>query len=396
MKIIIVGGGMAGASLALAISVLSGGKIHVSLIENSLPNNYYSNFDARTIVLTYSTCQQFNKIGVLSGLKSYLTPIIDIHISEYGHWSTVNIKAKDYSIPALGYIVKLYDAKNYLFEQLKKAINVKVYCPDKVISVWRTTDNVSVKLSSNKILTGELLVAADGTYSMIGESCKIEWQRKYYQQCAIITNVLTSETPYGQAFERFTEYGSIAMLPMSKGRNSLVWCYPLKKIQYIMQCNDNKFMEKLQKCFGWRLGKIQEISRRYCFPLLLSRARRLISHRLVLIGNAAQTLHPIAGQGFNLGMRDAMVFAGIISEIANCGGDIGSYSVLMQYQIQRSDDRQNIIKLTNNLIHLFSTNNLLFSIVRKVGLIMIEILPSMRDAMIYKAFGGCFSSPILK
>ncbi|MFS1539331.1 MAG: 2-octaprenyl-6-methoxyphenyl hydroxylase [Candidatus Phlomobacter fragariae] len=387
MKVIIVGGGMTGASLALAISALSQGKIQISLIEARLPNKAHPGLDARTIALAYGTCQQFNQISIWSGLKKYVTPITDIHVSEYGHAGVVNMRAEDYSLPALGYVVELHDMGNYLFEQVIKVPSVELYCPAEVIAVERTIDHVSVKLASGEILAGQLLVAADGSYSMIGKTCQIEWQRESYQQCAVITNVLTSEAPQGQAFERFTQYGPLAMLPMSKGRSSLVWCHPLEKQQHIMQWGDDQFMVELQKWFGWRLGEIRAVSERYCFPLLLSQAKRLISHRLVLVGNAAQTLHPIAGQGFNLGMRDVMILANIISEVANHGGDMGAYSVLMQYQMQTSDDRQNTIKLTDNLVHLFSNNHLVFAIGRNVGLMAMKTLPLMRDILARQAIG---------
>ncbi|MFP3013878.1 MAG: 2-octaprenyl-6-methoxyphenyl hydroxylase, partial [Arsenophonus sp.] len=173
--------------------------------------------------MAQGTCQQFSKIGIWHGLNKYLTPIINIHVSEYCHVGVVNMYAKDYSLAALGYVVELHDAGNYLFEQLKKAPGVKLYCPDKVIAFKRTIEYVSVKLTSNKILTGQLLVAADGSDSIIGKVSQIEWHRSSYQQCAIIANVLTSEAPHGRAFERFTQYGPLAMLPISKGRSSLVW-----------------------------------------------------------------------------------------------------------------------------------------------------------------------------
>lgn len=390
MKVIIVGGGMIGASLALAISAFSQGKVQISLIEARLPNKAHHGFDARTIALAYGTCQQFNQIGIWHGLKKYVTPITNIHVSDYGHAGTVNMYAKDYSLLALGYVVELQDAGNYLFEQLKKAPGVELYSPDEVIAVERTIEHVSVKLKSGNVLTGQLLVAADGSDSMIGKISQIEWQRESYQQCAIIANILTSQAPEGQAFERFTQHGPLAMLPMSKGRSSLVWCHRLENQQSIMQWSDDQFMTELQKWFGWRLGEIKAVSERYYFPLLLSQSKRLISHRLVLVGNSAQTLHPIAGQGFNLGMRDVMILANIISEVANHGGDMGAYSVLMQYQMQRHDDRQSTIKLTDNLVHLFSNNHPICAIGRNVGLMAMETLPLMRDILAHQAMGRSF------
>ncbi|MGP1931012.1 MAG: FAD-dependent monooxygenase, partial [Arsenophonus sp. ET-DL12-MAG3] len=137
----------------------------------------------------------------------------------------------------------------------------------------------------------------------------------------------------------------------------------------------------------WQLGEILTVSKRYYFPLLLSQAKKIISHRLVLVGNAAQTLHPIAGQGFNLGMRDVMIFANIITKVANYGGDIGAYSILIKYQMQRRNDRQNTIKLTDNLIRLFANNHLFFVIFRNIGLMAMEVLPIIRDILARQAIG---------
>lgn len=389
-KVIIVGGGMTGVSLALAISAFSQGLVKVSLIEANLFNKTNPSFNARTIALAYGTCQQFNQIGVWHGLKKYVTPIVHIHVSEYGHAGSLNIYAKNYSISALGYTINLHEAKAYLLERLKKASGVKIYCPDEVIGIERTVKYLKVKLNSDKVLIGQLLIAADGSDSMTGKISHIKWQRESYQQCAIIATILTSKTPHGKAFERFTRYGPLAILPMPKGRNSLIWCHSSANQQAIMEWSNDKFIAELQKWFGWRLGEINAVSERYCFPLLLSQAKKSISHRLVLVGNAAQTLHPIAGQGFNLGMRDVMSLANIISKVARYGDDIGDYSVLMQYQMQRCNDRQRTVKLTDNLVHLFSNNHLIFSIARNIGLITMETLPFISDMVVYHAMGRSF------
>ncbi|AMA64691.1 2-octaprenyl-6-methoxyphenol hydroxylase [Candidatus Arsenophonus lipoptenae] len=385
MQIIIIGGGITGASLALAISKLSKEQVQISLIEAIELNKKNMHFNNRTIALSYGTCQQFNQIGIWDGLKKYVTPITHIHISEYGHASILNIKAKYYSIPALGYVIKLSDAKNYLFDQIKKTPNITLFCPEKTIDIIRTINNVSVKLTTNKILTGQLLVAADGSNSIIRKISKIDWYKKSYEQCAITANILTSALPKGRAFERFTQFGSLAILPVSKYCSSLIWCYPLKNKQHIMQLDNDEFVMELQQYFGWRLGEIKLISKRYYLPLFLYQAKKIISHRLVLVGNAAQTVHPIGGQGFNLAMRDIMILADIISKTANNREDIGNYSVLINYQIKRNNDRQNIIKITDNLVRLFNNKHIIFIISRNIALIAMEILKPISNILIRKA-----------
>lgn len=154
-----------------------------------------------------------------------------------------------------------------------------------------------------------MLVAADGTHSALATTCGVDWQQEPYEQLAVIANVATSVAHEGRAFERFTQYGPLAMLPMSGGRCSLVWCHPLERGDEVMAWSDETFCRELQSAFGWRLGQITHAGKRSAYPLALTRAAKPITHRTVLVGNAAQTLHPIAGQGFNLGMRDVMSLA---------------------------------------------------------------------------------------
>ncbi|MBD2793742.1 2-octaprenyl-6-methoxyphenyl hydroxylase [Xenorhabdus szentirmaii] len=394
MNVIIVGGGMAGATLALAISSLSRGQLQVSLIEAAEPTQAHPGFDARAIALAYGTCQRLNQIGVWSALKNCVTPINHVHVSDRGHSGFVNIHANDYGIPALGNVIELHDAGVHLFDLLKRAPNIKFYCPAKVDSVERQENAVVVTLGDGKKLTGELLVAADGSHSVVARSCNILYQKQHYGQVAIIANVLTSEHPQGRAFERFTKHGPLALLPMSEGRSSLVWCHPLEKQPEINQWSQNEFLQQLQNAFGWRLGKMLETGQRHSYPLALSTADRQVSHRLALVGNASQTLHPIAGQGFNLGMRDIMTLAKVISDAAIAGQDIGSYKVLAQYQQQRNTDRNKTIGITDGLVKLFANDYLPLKIGRNLGLRAMEKLSPVRALLARQTLGWVAQSPL--
>ncbi|SFU27334.1 2-octaprenyl-6-methoxyphenyl hydroxylase [Xenorhabdus koppenhoeferi] len=394
MNVIIVGGGMTGATLALAISSLSRGQLQVSLIETAEPAQEHPGFDARAIALAYGTCQSLNQIDVWPALKHSVTPITHVHVSDRGHCGFVNIRADDYDIPALGNVIELHDAGIHLFDLVKQSPNIKLYCPAKVNSVERLENSVTVTLHSGEKLTGELLVAADGSHSTIAQACHIPYQRQSYGQVAIIANVLTSEHPQGRAFERFTEHGPLALLPMSEGRSSLVWCHPLEKQAEINSWNQREFLQHLQKAFGWRLGKMLEIGQQHSYPLALSTSSKQVSHRLALVGNASQTLHPIAGQGFNLGMRDVMALAQVISEAAVSGMDIGSYKVLAQYQQQHNADREATIGITDGLVRLFANDYLPLKIGRSFGLMTMETLPLMRDLFAQQTLGWVAQSSL--
>ncbi|KLN97597.1 2-octaprenyl-6-methoxyphenyl hydroxylase [Moellerella wisconsensis] len=387
MNMIIVGGGMAGATLALAISALSQGKVKVSLVEASLPNQQHPGFDARSIALAYQTCKRLEQIGIWSALASYVTPITHVHVSDSGHAGFVNINAHDYQIPQLGNVIELHDAGSQLFKLLQHAPGVTLYCPAKVASISRTAQQVSVTLDNGQMIKGELLVAADGSQSAVGHACNIQWQQDDYQQVAVIANVKTAEDPQGRAFERFTEFGPLALLPMSQGRSSLVWCHSNQNMDAINSWNDAEFKQKLQTAFGWRLGSIDYVGKRTCYPLSLRQAVRQISHRVALVGNASQTLHPIAGQGFNLGIRDVIQLAQNVTKAAEQGQDIGSFAVLNQYQQHRNDDRKRTIGMTDGLVRLFANRCLPLVVGRNIGLMAMEMLPPARDILARQTLG---------
>ncbi|MGK0702984.1 2-octaprenyl-6-methoxyphenyl hydroxylase [Yokenella regensburgei] len=384
MSIIIVGGGMTGATLALAISQQSGGKMPVHLIEAVAPESQqHPGFDGRAIALAAGTCQQLERIGVWQAIRDCATAIETVHVSDRGHAGFVTLDAEDYRLPALGQVVELHDVGQRLFALLRKAPGVTLHCPARVTEFTRSEDGVSVTLDGGEILQGKLLVAADGSRSALGEQCGIHWQQQPYQQLAVIANITTALPHEGRAFERFTASGPLAMLPMSKGRCSLVWCHALEQQDDVLSWSDASFCDELQKAFGWRLGRITQAGKRSAYPLSLTTASRAVSHRLALVGNAAQTLHPIAGQGFNLGMRDVMTLAEMLATAA----DPGDYALLCRYQARRSEDKSATIGVTDGLVHLFANRWAPLVAGRNVGLMAMEILTPARDALAARTLG---------
>jgi 2-octaprenyl-6-methoxyphenol hydroxylase len=256
-----------------------------------------------------------------------------------------------------------------------------------VASVSRTQQHVEVTLENGEVITGRVLVAADGTRSALATACGVDWQQQPYEQLAVIANVTTSVPHNGRAFERFTQHGPLAMLPMSEGRCSLVWCHPLEKRDEIMAWSDEQFCRELQTTFGWRLGRITQAGQRSAYPLSLTTAVKAISHRTVLVGNAAQTLHPIAGQGFNLGLRDVMSLAETLTQAQFAAEDVGDYAVLSRYQQRRETDRETTIGVTNSLVYLFANRWAPLVVGRNVGLMAMELLTPARDALAERTLG---------
>ncbi len=388
MSVIIVGGGMAGATLALAISSLTQGRMAVDLVEATRPDDCnHPGFDARAIALAQGTCQQLARIGVWPALRDCATPITQVHVSDRGHAGFVNLQAQDYQVDALGQVIELHDAGQRLFALLAKAPGVTLHCPARVVDVIRTAERAEVLLDNGQRLCGQLLVAADGSRSALAQACNMQWRQEDYPQFATIANVTTAEDPQGRAFERFTRYGPLALLPMSQGRSSLVWCHAREDRARVDVWDDERFIAELQQAFGWRLGRILKAGKRHSYPLSLLTADRHVSHRLALVGNAAQTLHPIAGQGFNLGLRDVMSLAETLAEAVDSGEDAGGYALLSRYQQRRQNDQQATIGVTDGLIHLFANRYAPLVVGRSLGLMAMERLPAVRDAFAKRTLG---------
>lgn len=379
---------MTGATLALAVSYLTDGKLPVTLIEATTPGERgHPGFDGRAIALAAGTCQQLQNIGVWPSLADCATPITDIHVSDRGHPGYVGISQREYGVAALGNVIELHEAGQRLFERLKKARGVTVVCPAQVTEVQRKAEQVTVSLDNGQQLTGSMLVVANGSGSSLASGCGVDWQKEDYQQLAVIANVTTSEPPRGRAYERFTTDGPLALLPMSGNRFSLVWSLPVEHRDEVRQWSEQQFLEHLQQAFGWRQGRFLHCGKRDYYPLVLQQATEITRHRLALVGNAAQTLHPIAGQGFNLGLRDVMTLAETVAQAQAAGQDIGSYQVLDQYRQRRLPDRRKTVAITDGLVRLFSNQDLPLIIGRNAGLSVMGKLPWLKHQLAGRTLG---------
>ena len=388
MSVIIVGGGMTGATLALAISKLTEGQLPVHLVEAVAPQvSEHPGFDARAIALAQGTCQQLARVGIWQAIADRTTAINTVHVSDRGHAGFVTLDAQDYRIDALGHVVELHDVGLRLFRLLQDAPGVTLHCPARVANFTRSQDSVSVTLDNGDVLDGQLLVAADGSRSALATQCGVEWHQQPYGQAAVIANVSTAVAHQGRAFERFTEFGPLAMLPMSDGRSSLVWCHALDSIDEVMTWSDARFCDELQKAFGWRLGRITHAGQRSAYPLALTTASQSISHRVALVGNAAQTLHPIAGQGFNLGLRDVMSLAETLAQAWRDHNDYGAYAILSHYQKRRQTDKAATIGVTDGLVHLFPNRWAPLVAGRNAGLMAMELFIPARNVLAQRTLG---------
>lgn len=387
MSIIIIGAGMTGSVLALAISNLSHGKIPVSIVEmNDISKN--KNFNNKTVALSAGTCKALDDIDIWQVLKRFATPITKIYVNEKNNFGSLIFNAQDYSIPALAYSVELKKISKKMFYLIKKAKGITIHCPVSVIKLLYNKEKIIVFLSNGNILHGKILVLASGNHeSNFLNSLNINWNIKNYNQFAITSNTTTQITNNNYAFEKFTGNGVITLLPIKKNKFSLIWCFPSKQKKQIKNWNDQEFLYNLQKNFGYKLGKFIDTSKRHIYPLILKTASNIIHNRIILTGNAAQTIHPIAGQGLNLGLRDAITLSKVLTQSYYLGMDPGSLYVLKKYQNLRQLDRNVTIYITDMIIKIFNNQNISIITGRNFGLNIMNSTSYIRKIFSKKMLG---------
>ncbi len=386
--VVIVGGAMAGATLALALDKMNQGSLSIAVIEAIEPSlEQHPGYDSRSIALSNGTVQLLKEIDLWSDINSFSTAINYIHVSDRHHAGLTEITAKELNVESLGAVVELADVGRIYHNKLVNSPHITLFCPVSVAHIERELSVSKITLSTGELISTSLIVAADGAESTTCQFMGLECQNDDFQQVAIIANVTTDIDPQGKAFERFTEHGPIALLPMSQGRSSLVWCVRPEQAQKILNYDDDVFLQHLQRAFGWRLGLLKKTGKRAHYPLWLRQQKQHISHRFAAIGNAAQTLHPIAGQGFNLGIRDVFSLADCITQANKIGNDIGEYAVLSTYQKRRQPDQLQTITMTAGLVSIFANNLFPMVIGRNIGLYAVGTFRAFLKPLLLRAMG---------
>ncbi len=380
--IIVAGGGMIGSALALALAPLD---VRVAVIEAVEPDaDRQPSFDDRSTALSRSTQRMFAAMSLWEQIQAAAAPITEIHVSDRGRFGFSHIDAREQGVEALGYVV----INRVLGEVLRAALNkvscAAVLCPARVVAVSKEPGNIVATVDSGsqtRQLSARLLVAADGARSSVRQLLGIDARHVDYGQTAIIGNLRTEQPIAGRAFERFTEHGPLAMLPVPGGRVGFVWTVGSRDAERMLAQNDRKFLEALQGAFGNRLGRLSQPGARATYPLVLSKAERLTSRRAVVIGNAAHGLHPVAAQGFNLGMRDVAALCDCIADSRYDGriGDVGSEDLLAHYAGWRRADQNKLVGFTDGLVRLFGDTRAPVRLLRNFGMLGFDLIPGVRS-----------------
>jgi 2-octaprenyl-6-methoxyphenol hydroxylase len=388
--IIIIGGGMVGASLARA---LAGCGLQIAVVEAwPLDSVRQPSYDDRAIALAYGSRLILQGIGVWEGLQAAAEPIRHIHVSDRGHFGFTRLEADEMEADALGYVATGHALGEALLQGLDAVPNVTLFCPASLERFRITEQSVEVDLlvgadKESRSLSGRLLVAADGTRSAIREQLGIGVDAWAYGQTAVISNLTPGVTPNGTAFERFTDAGPMAMLPLTKGRYGMVWTLADEMVEEVLALDDSAFLQRVQERFGYRLGRFQKTGAHVTYPLKLIRAKEHVRHRVALIGNAAHAVHPITGQGFNLGIRDVAVLADLLHDAFHQDGDIGSMGVLEHYARWRHRDQQAVALMTDGLVRLFTNPLLPVRCARNLGLLGLDLLPPAKRLLTRQFMG---------
>lgn len=389
--IIIAGGGMIGSSLGLALAPL---RLRVAVVEAVARGaEHQPSFDDRSTALSRSSQRMFEAMGLWPEVVAASTPIRKIHVSDKGRFGFAHIDADEQNVEALGYVVINRVLGRVLQESLAAVENLDVICPGRITAVSLSDERSEVTVEEEtgaRTLTGQLVVAADGANSAVRDMIGIGAKQVSYDQWAVIGNLLPENAPDNQAFERFTSAGPVAMLPIAGDRAAFVWIQSPDAAKEALSLTDDEFTARIQDAFGQRLGRFSKIGKRAAYPLSLTRANSLISRRSVVVGNAAHGLHPVAAQGFNLGMRDVAALCDCIADARMEDGDsldCGDSTILENYAEWRAADHRKLVRFTDGVVHLFGDSRGPVKLLRNLGMLGFDLIPGVRKAFAKHTMG---------
>lgn len=394
--VVIVGGGLAGTSMVCALQGLS---LRVALIEaTEIPLQQSPGFDDRALALSYGSLRVLQTLGIDQHFTAdKLTPIKSIHVSDRGHVGMLRMSYTEVGVDMLGAVITARDLGGALqtslasLQSISEGVATLVQRIHGTVSaVSQQPENAQIKVQSDdqeRTLTAKLVVLADGGRSQLSQQLGLDAQSKRYGQTAVLANVSVASTHYHRAYERFTADGPIALLPLRDNDFKLVWTVPEAQADAILGMDDSEFLIALQRAFGDRAGQFVAVGKRASYPMVETIHDTLSVGRVALIGNAAHALHPIAGQGFNLGLRDIACLAELIAERQALGEDIGSLDTLERYHLQRHNDVSRTAYFTDRLVTVFSNSSTPLAALRNLGLLTLDRLQPMKRELMLKMMG---------
>jgi 2-octaprenyl-6-methoxyphenol hydroxylase len=383
--LVIAGGGMVGGSLAVA---LAGLPLNTLVVEATPPAEAAQpSYDDRATAVSESSRRILEGIGCWAALAGNAAPIREIHVSERGAFGAARLRASEHGLSSFGQVIENRALGAALWPRIEAAPALTAWSPAKVVGLEQEADHVRVSIARRGAapvtVRARLLVAADGANSPARDMANIQHKVRDYGQTALIANVTPAVEHGGTAFERFTPSGPLAVLPLTRGRVTIVWTLSPEQAAVTLALDDTAFLAALQAAFGFRLGALRKVGRRAAYPLQLVQSQAWHAGRVVLAGNAAHGIHPVAGQGFNLGLRDAAALAELIAR----GGDPGAASLLEEYAEWREADRARTVRYTDGLVQLFTSEFAPLKAGRRLSLVGLDLVPAARAALARRGMG---------
>ncbi|NGP54061.1 2-octaprenyl-6-methoxyphenyl hydroxylase [Thioalkalivibrio sp. XN8] len=384
--IVIAGGGMVGASLGAALASLP---LRVLVVEATPPADAAQpSYDDRATAISESSRRILQGIGCWDALAPAAAPIRSIHVSERGAFGVTRLRAAEHGLASFGCVVENRALGEVLWQRLQAEPGVTTWVPAKVTAVTQDQDGITVRVDRGEggeaVVAARLLVAADGARSPTRALAGIAAATRDYGQVAVIANLTPAVDHDGTAFERFTPSGPLAVLPLTRGRTTIVWTLAPDRAAAVMALDDAAFLAEFQVAFGYRLGLFRKVGRRASYPLALVQAVDWHLGRVALAGNAAHGIHPVAGQGFNLGLRDAAALAELV---ARRPGDPGHPALLEEYAEWREADRARTVRDTDSLVQVFTSELPTLRAGRRLGLVGMDLLPPARALVARRGMG---------
>ena len=378
----IVGGGLAGLLLASRIGERLNGQLQVSLIERAFPKAPQDSLDTRATALSRGSKERLVSWGFWPDLEPSAKAINDVHVSRQSRFGSVLLNNDVLQGEPMGWVIENALLQASLLDRCKRA-EVDVIEGREVVDFSATGRRPELVLDDAREIKADLVIIADGAESALRQSLGIGVHRRAAVQYAIAFNCETDGEDRALAYERFTDEGPLAFLPLpssgsSKPRYNVIWCAHQDAQARLLRLNDRDFMSELQSMIGWRVGKLTKIGQRAGWPLSVVISRETIRQRCILLGNAAHTVHPVAGQGFNLSIRDIHRLDGLIHREMSCDAPFGSLKRLSSFAADSSSDHEQTISATTLLSQLFDTPSPLIDGLGSAALSLLDMAPSVK------------------
>lgn len=391
--VVIIGGGIVGACLALSI----GDSQRVLVLEASKPSLENPRASGeRAIVLSAASQTILQTLGVWSQIAPYATAVKKVHVSDRGHFGAVRMSAEAEGVASLGYVVQAKYLEAHLAMALENNRQIDVQYGAEFVELINREESAEILYNLNGVqhaVKTKLVVAADGQHSQLREQAGIAVATTVYQQSAVVSVVDLARSHQYCAYERFTKEGPLALLPLQNQQSALVWTVPTAQLDQILALPSADFLAQLQEKFGYRLGKLLSATSPKAFPIEMKRATELVKSRVIVIGNAANAIHPIAGQGLNLGLRDVAVLAELLQQRSEFSS---IEKLLEEYVKRRTADHRDIIAITHNLVGIFSNAFLPLVIARSMGLVAMDLFTPIKKWLTKRTMGFAgYTTPLV-